>query len=111
MGLTWWEEGGGENHPDGVVFDQSLWVGDLQITDEGRFVGPPRLKKLYDSMSRRMDSGGFVVLVQDVCQHGPELIHQLARTEVVVREGPLHTQPFQQRGDGQGPNRKNALNT
>jgi hypothetical protein len=55
MGLPWWEEGGGENHPDGVVFDQSLWVGDCQIADEGRFVGPPHLKKLHDLMSRRMD--------------------------------------------------------
>src|SRR5690606_13952548 len=23
MGLPWWESGGGENHPDGIVLDQS----------------------------------------------------------------------------------------
>jgi leucyl aminopeptidase (aminopeptidase T) len=55
MGLPWWEPGGGENHPDGIVLDQSLWVGDTQLVRDGLFVGPERLKRLHDAMSRRLD--------------------------------------------------------
>ncbi|TAN01617.1 MAG: hypothetical protein EPN45_12515 [Rhizobiaceae bacterium] len=54
MGLPWWEPGGGENHPDGVVFDQSLWIGDDKLVDEGCFNGPGPLQKLYDNMSRQL---------------------------------------------------------
>jgi leucyl aminopeptidase (aminopeptidase T) len=43
MGLPWWEEGGGENHPDGVVLDQSLWIDEEPIVDTGRIVGPEEL--------------------------------------------------------------------
>jgi len=43
MGLPWWEEGGGENHPDGVVTDQSLWVDDEPLVEAGQLVGPPAL--------------------------------------------------------------------
>lgn len=55
MGLPWWELGGGENHPDGLVLDQSLWIGDLPVVEQGRFVGPSELRTLYDRMSRRLD--------------------------------------------------------
>ena len=55
MGLPWWEPGGGENHPDGIVFDQSLWVGDVQLVKDGDFVGPGRLAKLHEALSRRLD--------------------------------------------------------
>ncbi|VTU37550.1 hypothetical protein H4CHR_04199 [Variovorax sp. PBS-H4] len=55
MGLPWWEPGGGENHPDGLVLDQSLWIDGLQVLDEGRFVGSSELKNLYDKMGCRLD--------------------------------------------------------
>jgi hypothetical protein len=55
MGLPWWEPGGGENHPDGIVFDQSLWIGDQRIAEGGTFVGPAPLKQLHDAMKRRLD--------------------------------------------------------
>lgn len=55
MGLPWWEPGGGENHPDGIVLDQSFWVGEVQLAEDGAFVGPDRLKKLHDAMSRKLD--------------------------------------------------------
>jgi 2,5-dihydroxypyridine 5,6-dioxygenase len=55
MGLPWWEPGGGENHPDGIVLDQSLWIGDTQMVDGGTFVGPEPLKRLHAAMSRRLD--------------------------------------------------------
>ncbi len=55
MGLPWWEEGGGENHPDGIVLDQSFWLGDVQLAKDGAIVGPAKLKKLHDRMSRRLN--------------------------------------------------------
>lgn len=55
MGLPWWEPGGGENHPDGIVLDQSLWVGDVQLMKDGDFVGPGRLAKLHAALSRQLD--------------------------------------------------------
>jgi leucyl aminopeptidase (aminopeptidase T) len=52
MGLPWWEAGGGENHPDGVVLDQSLWIGADLIVDAGRVVGPESLKDLHQRVAR-----------------------------------------------------------
>jgi hypothetical protein len=43
LGVPWWEPGGGENHPDGVVARQSLWLEGEQIIREGRIVGPQDL--------------------------------------------------------------------
>lgn len=55
MGLPWWEEGGGENHPDGIVLDQSLWLGNTKIAEDGVLIGPPHLRELYTRLSRRLD--------------------------------------------------------
>ena len=41
MGLPWWVPGGGENHPDGVVTDQTVWIDSQQIISDGVIVGPP----------------------------------------------------------------------
>ncbi len=35
LGLPWWVPGGGENHPDGVVTRQSLWIGDVPVVEAG----------------------------------------------------------------------------
>lgn len=35
LGLPWWLPGGGENHPDGVVTNQSLWIDDQLIVENG----------------------------------------------------------------------------
>lgn len=48
MGLPWWEAGGGENHPDGVILDQSLWIDGELIVDGGRIVGPAPLMSIYE---------------------------------------------------------------
>lgn len=39
LGLPWWLPGGGENHPDGVVANQSFWIGNTQIVADGLPVG------------------------------------------------------------------------
>ncbi|MBV8165291.1 MAG: hypothetical protein JO021_00770 [Alphaproteobacteria bacterium] len=55
MGLPWWEPGGGENHPDGIVLDQSMWLGDMPLAVDGVFAGTGRLKGLHDAVVRRLD--------------------------------------------------------
>lgn len=38
LGLPWWVPGGGENHPDGVISAQSVWLDDELIVDAGRAI-------------------------------------------------------------------------
>lgn len=45
LGLPQWVEGGGENHPDCVMKEQSFWIGDQQIIDGGTIIAPPDLAK------------------------------------------------------------------
>ncbi len=40
MGVPWWEPGGGENHPDGVVTMQSMWIDGEPIVAGGALVLP-----------------------------------------------------------------------
>jgi 2,5-dihydroxypyridine 5,6-dioxygenase len=42
LGLPWWVPGGGENHPDGVITNQSMWIDDMQVVNGGRLMHPPR---------------------------------------------------------------------
>lgn len=50
FGIPWWQEGGGENHPDGVVANQSLWIDGEQIMQDGVIVGPAHLVELSGRM-------------------------------------------------------------
>jgi 2,5-dihydroxypyridine 5,6-dioxygenase len=45
FGVPFWLPGGGENHPDGVVRSQSIWIEGNQIVDNGEFVSPGNLKE------------------------------------------------------------------
>jgi hypothetical protein len=40
LGIPWWEPGGGENHPDAVLMEQSVWIEDQQIIRDGMIIGP-----------------------------------------------------------------------
>ncbi len=46
LGLPPWVEGGGENHPDVVMVEQSIWIDGKEIVKDGVIVGPPRVGKL-----------------------------------------------------------------
>jgi hypothetical protein len=46
LGLPWWLPGGGENHPDGIVTRQSLWIDGEPILNEGRPLPGHRLQAL-----------------------------------------------------------------
>jgi len=50
LGLPPWREGGGENHPDVVMLEQSIWIGGKQIVKDGVIVGPPAIAKLADEL-------------------------------------------------------------
>lgn len=45
FGLPWWVPGGGENHPDGVMFGHSVWIEEKQIVKDGQVVWPETLKQ------------------------------------------------------------------
>jgi leucyl aminopeptidase (aminopeptidase T) len=38
LGVPWWKPGGGENHPDGVVSMQSMWIDGKPVVAEGTVV-------------------------------------------------------------------------
>ena len=40
LGLPWWVPGGGENHPDAVVTEQSIWIDGAPVVADGSFVEP-----------------------------------------------------------------------
>lgn len=40
LGIPWWLPGGGENHPDAVLTEQSLWIDGEQIISDGHITGP-----------------------------------------------------------------------
>ena len=43
FGRPWWEPGGGENHPDGLVLRQNLWIDGTQILKTGVVIAPPAI--------------------------------------------------------------------
>jgi hypothetical protein len=51
MGLPWWVPGGGENHPDAVLYMQSIELDGRRIVDDGEIVGPPALAKLASDLA------------------------------------------------------------
>lgn len=46
MGLPWWVPGGGENHPDGMISDQSIWIDGREVVRDGTIVGPAEIAEL-----------------------------------------------------------------
>ena len=46
MGLPWWEPGGGENHPDAILYLQTIDIDGQRMVEDGEIVGPPPLAKL-----------------------------------------------------------------
>lgn len=38
LGIPWWKPGGGENHPDGVLPMQSMWIDGEAVVEDGRIV-------------------------------------------------------------------------
>jgi 2,5-dihydroxypyridine 5,6-dioxygenase len=57
LGLPWWEPGGGENHPDVVVSNQSIYVNDELLIDAGEAVAPKELVAASELLIPRVRNG------------------------------------------------------
>lgn len=53
FGIPWWVPGGGETHPDGVVFGHSVWIEGRQIVDNGQIVWPETLMQKAAKLADR----------------------------------------------------------
>ncbi len=53
LGVPFWLPGGGENHPDAILSQQSLWIDGRQIVQDGVIVDPPPLAKLAEGLVPR----------------------------------------------------------
>jgi len=51
LGIPWWEPGGGENHPDTVLTEQSVWLDDQQIIRNGAIVAPQSLADIASKLA------------------------------------------------------------
>lgn len=51
LGIPWWEPGGGENHPDTVLMEQSVWIDNEQIIRDGIIVSPAALSGLATKLA------------------------------------------------------------
>ena len=43
FGKPWWVPGGGENHPDGILLRQNLWIAGRQVLGDGLVMAPAPL--------------------------------------------------------------------
>ena len=50
LGIPFWLPGGGENHPDAILTQQSIWIDGTPIVEDGILVGPPHLAKLAEKL-------------------------------------------------------------
>jgi 2,5-dihydroxypyridine 5,6-dioxygenase len=50
LGIPFWLPGGGENHPDAILSQQSLWVDGALVVEDGAIVDPPELAKLAERL-------------------------------------------------------------
>ena len=54
LGIPFWLPGGGENHPDAILGQQSLWIDGAPVAVDGLLVGPPPLAKLGERLIPRL---------------------------------------------------------
>jgi hypothetical protein len=50
LGIPFWLPGGGENHPDAIVSQHSVWIDGRPVVEDGLLVGPPHLAKLGERL-------------------------------------------------------------
>lgn len=54
LGIPFWLPGGGENHPDAVITEQSIWIDGRPVVQRGAIVAPPALAALADTLVPRI---------------------------------------------------------
>jgi leucyl aminopeptidase (aminopeptidase T) len=62
LGIPFWLPGGGENHPDAILSQQSVWIDGAPIVEDGAIVAPPPLAdlaaRLVPAVPRPAGAGG-----------------------------------------------------
>jgi len=53
LGVPFWLPGGGENHPDAILSQQSLWIDGRPIVQDGVIVEPPALARAAEGLVPR----------------------------------------------------------
>tara|TARA_B110000014_G_scaffold221802_1_gene178615 strand:+ start:1170 stop:2198 length:1029 start_codon:yes stop_codon:yes gene_type:complete len=46
MGMPWWDPGGGENHPDAILYMHTVDIDGVRVVEDGEIVGPESLVAL-----------------------------------------------------------------
>lgn len=59
LGIPFWLPGGGENHPDAILAEQSIWIDGELVVEGGVIVGPPALARLAEALVPRLRGGGL----------------------------------------------------
>lgn len=54
LGIPFWLPGGGENHPDAILAQQSIEIDGQRIVEGGVIVGPPHLAALAERLTPRL---------------------------------------------------------
>ncbi|WP_455707913.1 hypothetical protein [Mesorhizobium sp. ORM8.1] len=50
LGLPWWVDGGGENHPDAIITQQSVEIDGQLIVENGKIIASDKLAKMADEL-------------------------------------------------------------
>jgi leucyl aminopeptidase (aminopeptidase T) len=50
LGIPFWLPGGGENHPDAIVSQHSVWIDGRPVVEDGLLVGPAPLARLAERL-------------------------------------------------------------
>lgn len=58
LGISFWLPGGGENHPDAIITQQSVWIDGRMIVKDGVIVDPPHLAELAERLVPTVPAAG-----------------------------------------------------
>ncbi|MBM40459.1 MAG: hypothetical protein CL483_00865 [Acidobacteria bacterium] len=50
MGMPWWDPGGGENHPDAILYMHTIDIDGVRVVENGDIVGPQSLVDLASEL-------------------------------------------------------------
>ncbi|MDH3731418.1 MAG: hypothetical protein OES13_09920 [Acidimicrobiia bacterium] len=50
MGMPWWDPGGGENHPDAILYMHTVDIDGVRVVEDGDIVGPEPLARLASEL-------------------------------------------------------------
>jgi len=57
LGVPFWLPGGGENHPDAILSQQSLWIDGRPVVQDGVIIAPPPLATLAATLVPKIGAG------------------------------------------------------